>query len=172
MEHLIYQPSKRTFHSEIRDAAKSPLEVRDWSLKDSEYGICAPAYPRIPWLSHPHEDSSYLNGVDPVPQPMNVVFLDRYGPDWDVESVLKSEDLRCAYTPLRDLDDSEVILRITAYVQPWLYLGLLEAISERHISVSYFVRTGEDNVEWLYSRNLPAFLEAWKRRLSSLDSAA
>jgi hypothetical protein len=172
MEHLIYQPSKRTFHSEIRDAAKSPLEVQDWSLKDREYGICAPAYPRIRWLSHPHEDSSYLNSVDPVPLPVNVVFLDRYGPDWDVESILKSEDLRCAHTLLRDLEDSEVILRITAYVQSWLYFGLLEAISERYISVSYFVRTGEDNVEWLYTRNLPAFLEAWRRRLSSLDNEA
>jgi hypothetical protein len=171
MEHLTYQPSKRTFHSEIRDAAKS-LEVHDWCLKDSEYGICLPACPRIRWLSHPHEDSSYLNSVDPAPQPMNVVFLDCYGPDWDIESALKSQDLRCAYTVLRDLEDAEVVLQIAAYVQSWLYFGLLEAISERHISVSYFVRTGEDNVEWLYNRNLPAFLEAWKRRLSSLDNEA
>jgi hypothetical protein len=137
MEHLIYQPFKRTFHSEIRDAAKFPLEVQDWSLKDSEYGICAPAYPRMRWLSHPHEDSSYLNSVEPVPLPMNIVFLDRYGPDWDVESILKSEDLRCAYTLLRDLEDSEVILQITAYVQSWLYFGLLEV---RNVPVNYAVR--------------------------------
>jgi hypothetical protein len=170
MEHLTHQPDARTFHAEIRDSARYPLEVRDWPSKDSEYGTCPPVYPRIQWLCHGHEESSYLNGDDLTPQPMDAVFLDCYGPDWDVESGLKSQDLRCVHVALKELEDSEIVHQVAAYVQSWLYFGLLEAISEQPISVSYLVRTGEDNTEWLYTRNLSALLEAWKRRLCSLDN--
>lgn len=168
MEHLTHQPLARTFRAEIRDAAR-PLEVRDWSSKDHEYGTCPPVYPRIRWLGHRHEDSSYLHGIDPDPQPMSAVFLNLYGPDWDIDSPIKSQDLRYMHPSLSALEDTDVFPRIAAFVQAWLFFGLLEAISERPISVSYLVRLGEDSIEWLYTRNLPALLEAWIRQLSSLD---
>ena len=170
MEHLTHQPPARTFRAEIRDAA-GPLEVHDWCSKDA-CGTCPPVYPRIRWLGHCHEDSSYLHGANPEPQPMSTVFLNLYGPEWDIDSPVKSQDLRYMHPSLKALEDADVVRQIAAFVQAWLFFGLLEAVSERPISVSYLVRLGDDNATWLYTRNLPALLEAWKRQLSSLDDDA
>jgi hypothetical protein len=171
MEHLTHNPPARTFRAEIREATKS-LEVQDWSSIDRAYGTCPPVYPRIRWLGHDHEYSSYLHDIDYDPQPMTVVFLNLYGTEWDVESPIKSHDLRYMHPSLKELEDTDVIRQIAAFVQSWLFFGLLEAISERPISVSYLVRLCEDHIEWIYTRNLPSLLEAWKKQLSLLDDEA
>jgi hypothetical protein len=92
------------------------------------------------------------------PQAMTAVFLNLYGPEWNIDSPIKSQDLRYMHPSVTELEDTDMARQLAAFVQSWLFFGLLEAISRRPISVSYLVRLGEDHTEWLYTRHLLSLL--------------
>ena len=170
MEHLIYDPSPRAFRSEVRAAANGPLDVSDWALYDRHYGLCPQIAPGIPWLGHDHVASSYYHRRESEYQPMLINFHKHYGPEWDIEEMLRIHDIRRAHPSLRGADLSEAVHRTAAFIQARLYLGLLESICARPIATSYMVRTSHDGEENLYSRNLPILLETWTRSLLEMEA--
>ncbi|EXJ80890.1 hypothetical protein A1O3_07178 [Capronia epimyces CBS 606.96] len=183
MEHLIYNPSPRALRAEIRhlQVSAGPLQVPDWELYDRLYGECQSVEPRVAWLGHNHYESSYLQNSQGQnqnqPLPMQLMF-DEYGRDWDVEAVLDQNDIYAAHPSLRDRDPDVVVSSIAAFIQAWLYLGLLEAICAKPILPSYCVRGGHDDQgrhghehqQWLYSRNLGILLETWRRGLDGVEA--
>ncbi|EXJ59004.1 hypothetical protein A1O7_06435 [Cladophialophora yegresii CBS 114405] len=97
------------------------------------------------------------------------MFRDLYGTDWDTENTLSSRDIHRAHPSLTDLSVSDAAAATAAFIQSWLYFGLLEAICGRAISVSYLTRPDTDSRNWMYSRNLGVLLAAWRRALDAVD---
>ncbi|KIW67605.1 hypothetical protein PV04_06843 [Phialophora macrospora] len=156
----------------MRDVAQGPLEVTDWSLRDRLYGTCPPADPQILWLGHDHVQSSYLHSPDFEPLPMTLMFRDFYGTDWDTENTLSRHDIHRSHPSLKVLNVSDAAAATAAYIQSWLYFGLLEAICGRAISVSYLTRSGHGGQDWMYSRNLGILLATWRRGLDAAEPGA
>ncbi|KAK0509938.1 hypothetical protein JMJ35_007332 [Cladonia borealis] len=170
MEHLLYNPTPRGFRAEVRAAAIGPLAISDWASYEQHHGMCPPVSPRFPWLGHDHVGSSHYHQHETQFQPMSLAFHELYGPEWDFDEVFRSRDIRRAHTSLEEMDPSEATRRTAAFVQSWLFFGLLESIFARPIPTSYMVRTGSDGEAYLYTRTLPALLEAWARRLTVVEA--
>ena len=170
MEHLLYNPTPRGFRAEVRAAATGPLAISDWASYEQHHGICPPVSPRFPWLGHDHAASSHYHQNETQFQPMAVVFYELYGPEWDLDEMNHSRDIRRAHTSLQGMDPSEATRRTAAFIQSWLFFGLLESICARPIPTSYMVRTGSDGEACLYTRTLPVLLEAWARRLTVVEA--
>jgi hypothetical protein len=98
------------------------------------------------------------------------MFRDFYGTDWDTENTLSSHDIHRSHPSLKDLSVSDAAAATAAYIQSWLYFGLLEAICGRAISVSYLTRSDHGGQEWMYSRNLGILLTAWRRGLDAAEN--
>lgn len=169
MEHLLYHPSARTFRAEIRDGANGTFAVTDWALRDRLYGGCTPVSPRVPWLEHDHAGSSYLHSSNYNPLPMDVMFRDLYGVEWNIEDKLDPQHINQCHPSLKDLDVAEAARSTAAFIQSWLYFGLLEAICARPISISYLTRPSPDQRKWMYSQNLTVLLEIWRRGLDVVE---
>ena len=170
MEHLLYNPTPRGFRAEVRAAATGPLAISDWALYEQHHGTCPPASPRFPWLGHDHAGSSHYHQRETQFQPMSLAFYELYGPDWDLDEIIRSCDIRRAHPSLQGMDGSEATRRTAAFIQSWLFFGLLESICARPIPTSYMVRTGSDGEACLYTRTLPVLLEAWARRLQVVEA--
>ena len=172
MEHLLYNPPPRTFRAELRAAAKTGFDIASWPQHEQCYGACPPATPQIPWLGHDHAASSYY-GNGGQPQPMLWAFRDLYGAEWDLERMFDAGDLRRANEALLrspELSEEQVVHRFVAFVQAWLYFGLLEAICRKPVSTAYLVRQGQGDEAWVYSRNLPVVLELMGREMDGLET--
>ncbi|ETI22027.1 hypothetical protein G647_06097 [Cladophialophora carrionii CBS 160.54] len=103
---------------------------------------------------------------------MTETFRDLYGIDWDTENTLSSRDINCAHPSLKDLSASAAAAATAAYIQSWLYFGLLEAICGRAISVSYLTRPDTDGQAWMYSRHLGLLLATWRKELDAIEHEA
>ena len=171
MEHFIYNPGPQSLRAEVRAAAQGDFEISDWLQYDESHGYCPPAVPRISWLGHDHSNSSYYHGrYDAEELQMLPVFKDLYGKDWRFHRFLETSNIRDMNASFRSQTTSEEehSRQTAAFLQSWLYFGLLEAILSRSISTSYLVRATEDGQTWIYSRNLPVLLEVWMKRLETL----
>lgn len=101
---------------------------------------------------------------------MMVAFVNMYGPDWDIEALFKHVNIRLGHPALRELDASEAVRRTAAFIQAWLYFGLLEAIIAKPISSTYMIRADGNCTEYLYSRTLPVLLGFWAKRLLMIET--
>ncbi|GKU11333.1 unnamed protein product, partial [Fusarium langsethiae] len=172
MEHLIYNLSARSYRREIRAATNGPLDIDDWDMYDKQYGTCPSTSCRISWLGHDHAASSYYHSSENGPQPPQHAFINLYGMEWSLDNVFSQHDMRLAHPMLHEVDTETAVHRVAAFIQSWLYFGLLEAIVEMPISSSFMVRTGDDGKKYLYSRTLPLILGMWTRWLYTLSSEA
>lgn len=172
MEHLIYNPSTRSYRRETRAATNGPLDVDDWKLYDQQYGACPSTSWPISWFGHDHAASSYYHSPENKPQLPQSGFVKLYGMEWSLDDVFSQHDVRLAHPILREVDMEEAVYQLAAFIQSWLYFGLLEAIVGMPISSSFMVRTGDDGNAYLYSRTLPVLLDIWTRWLYTLSSEA
>ncbi|KAI9150818.1 het protein [Paramyrothecium foliicola] len=169
MEHLAYNPSPRRYRHEVRAAMSGSYEVRDWGLYEMHHGALTPLKHRTHWLGHEHTASSHYHQTPDLPQPPQSTFRDLYGPDWNIEEMTEKRDMRAAHPALRTLQVSEATHQTAAFIQSWLYFGLLESIIARPIHISYLTRTDADGDTHLYSRTLPIILDAWIKGLYSVE---
>jgi hypothetical protein len=169
MEHLTYNPSPRAFRVEVRAATKDPLDVSDWTIYDRQHGDCPPIHPGVLWLGHDHAASSYYQSAQYEPEPVLTIFNDFYGQDWKIEDTLDTQDVRGAHPSLKENEASTARLT-AAFIQSWLYFGLLESVCGRPIPVSCMVRKGSDGRDRLYSRILPVLLEVWTKSLQVIEA--
>ncbi|KAK6541494.1 hypothetical protein TWF694_007303 [Orbilia ellipsospora] len=169
MEHLTYRPLPRSYRCEIRAAFDGPLEVSDWGEYEKIHGAHPPTDPRVPWLGHDHEVSSYYHRPEYEAIPMLHAFQECYGVGWDIDKMLRHGDVRVAHGSLKKLAVSEAVKRTAAFIQAWLYLGLLESILALPIAISYLVRTDDDGSAYIYSRTLPILLDVQSRRFRTME---
>ena len=101
---------------------------------------------------------------------MSLAFYELYGLGWNFDEMFHSRNVRRAHTSLYGMNRSEATRRTAAFVQSWLFFGLLESICARPIPTSYMVRTGSDGEACLYTRTLPVLLESWARRLTVVEA--
>lgn len=59
-----------------------------------------------------------------------------------------------SHASLASLDKSLIANRVVAMLHSWFYIGLLESVLNKPVSPSYFVRTDQNAVAYLYSRKL------------------
>ena len=170
MEHLTYNPTPRAFRVEVRAATHGPLDVPDWTIHDRQHGDCPPITPGVLWLGHDHTASSYYHSAQYEPAPVLTIFRDFYGEEWNIEEMLETRNMQAAHPSLREKENSESVHDTAAFVQSWLYFGLLESICGRTIPVSCMVRKGRDGRERIYSRLLPVLLEVWTRSLQVIEA--
>ena len=126
--------------------------------------------PGFPWLGHNHVDSSYYHRHENAYQPISTAFQVHYGPEWNLNEMIESRNIRRAHSSLQAMDMTEATYQTAAFIQSWLYFGLLESILSRPIPTSYMVRISSDGKACLYSRTLPILLEVWYRRLSVVEA--
>ena len=165
MEHLVHRSSARAFRTEVRDVAVSLPVAHDRGQKSNQYqDTVTPTGPSYKWLGHPHEQSSYFQH-DHYDMPAMIDLLtDYYGLEWN--DILACDDLCSAHSSLAQLDAFEASHQVAAYVQAWLFFGLLEAICGRAIPTSLMVRSDHENSRSLYTLRLAPLLESWRRGLS------
>jgi len=120
----------------MRDGANAALGVPDQPTRNRLYGACAVVHPRVLWLGHDHKKSSYLHSQDYRPLPMDSMFRDLYGTEWEIDNTLNRGDINTVHLSLKDLDVVAAAHSTAAFIQARLYFGLLEAICARPISAS------------------------------------
>ena len=170
MEHLTYSPTPRAFRNEVRAATKGPLDVSDWTIYDQQHGGFPSITLGVLWLGHDHSASSYYHSAEYEPEPALTIFRDLYGEEWKIEQMLETHNLQAAHPSLQEKDASESVRDTAAFIQSWLYFGLLESVCGRTIPVSCMVRKGTDGRERVYSRMLPVLLEVWTKSLQVMEA--
>ncbi len=166
MEHLIYSPDARTFRSDIRNLDKLLSGKEDIEWFEMVNRSVDAVEPCIKWLEHDHEGSSYFSsqaGESNDRMESMDLFVESYALGWNDPST--SKDLRKAHGSLVSLSEDEASHRIAAFVQAWLFFGLLEGICKIAIPSSLLLRNDGAGTNFLYTARLPALLEWWKRRL-------
>ena len=169
MEHLTYNPTPHAFLNEVRAATKDPFDVSDWTMYDRQHGDCHPLTSELLWLGHDHAASSYYHSAQYEPQPMLTIFRDFYGEEWKIEEMLETHNIQAAHPSLKENEASESVRLTAAFIQSWLYFGLLESVCGRPIPISCMVRKGSDGRDQIYSRILPVLLEVWTRGLQVME---
>jgi hypothetical protein len=104
--------------------------------------------------------------------PMKTAFNDMYAPDWDVEEMIEKGDIEAGHPTLEQVDATEAVRRVAAFLQAWLYFGLLEAVIAAPISTTFLTRADTDGIVYLYSRMIPVLLTAWTKRLGAMAEDA
>ena len=103
---------------------------------------------------------------------MSNALFKHYGVGWNIDEVFRTRQVQQAHSSLQDLDLSEAIRCTAAFIQSWLYLGLLESICARPIPTSYMVGIGSDGSAYLCSRMLPVLLQTWTRSLLVVEAGS
>lgn len=160
MEHLFYRLSTRSFRAKARDVNASLPRFHNHLRTQWDHTAFDPIDPRYDWLGHDHEESSYFSQERSDATSMMELFTDQYGADW--ADLYACDDIRAAHISLRNLEDDEVAFQTAAYMQAWLYLGLLEAVCGRAIPISVVTYNTGSRV-FLYSYHVPFLLALWRR---------
>lgn len=99
---------------------------------------------------------------------MMVAFYEMYGTDWDIDGMIANRDIKTGHPSLDHVDAEVAARRVAAFIESWLYFGLLETVTGVPISSTYMVRAGADGVDYLYSRMLPVLLQTWAKDLNTM----
>lgn len=155
MEHLFLGLDADILKEEAIKIYQADVLKCDWDPDECKHNAILPVEPSTEWLSYDHNDlEGHAVGLE----------LDVYAHErgWNPEAILRG-NLREAHPSLAD---NEVDLRmigqkVAAFVQRWLYLGLLESVLEKRVEMSFVTQTHEDGILYLNSHRIPAFLEAY-----------
>ena len=98
---------------------------------------------------------------------MMTAFVNMYDPDWDIDGMIEKRDTELGHLSLKQLGATEAARRTAAFIQSWLYFGLLEAVIAAPISSTYMIRAGTDGTLYHYSRMVPVLLTAWAKKLAT-----
>ncbi|KAK5660584.1 hypothetical protein OQA88_13142, partial [Cercophora sp. LCS_1] len=103
---------------------------------------------------------------------MMTAFYNWYGPDWDIDGMIDKGSIELGHPSFKKLGAIEAAHRAAAFLQSWLYLGLLEAVIAAPISSTSLVRAGTHGTLYHYSRMVPVLLTAWAKNLPTAEDSA
>ena len=155
MEHLVYShdPGKSR---DTADAANAKILSTQWSKSDNLMPFQPPL---TPWLGFDH-DSAQASSILEYPKVRG----------WDPDMIWKG-NLRNAHSSLGSLEPIKIASTAASMLQSWLFFGLLEALIDKKIEVSYMVRANEVGRPYVYTRNLHPCLQAWKFGMRMVEDA-
>ena len=75
-------------------------------------------------------------------------------PQWSIDEMDLCCDIRRFPFSLQAVDVLEATHRTAAFIQSWLYWGILQSILSRLIPTSYMMQSSSDGKAWLNGRTL------------------
>lgn len=149
MEHLIYREDFFPPY-ETREAHLADILRTHWTTKEKTPPFTQPF---TKWLGFEHTTEGLATST-----------LEEYPRKYSVnERMIWQGNLAAAFSSPSEMGKAEIAMAVAAFLQSWLYFGLLETIVRKPVDVSYLVRTHhDDRNKYLYSWNLHFCLSAWK----------
>ena len=154
MEHLLLRLDHDLLKKEAVKIYNADILECDWYSDEVKKFAISPVEPFTEWLGYNYDNSEdQAVGLE----------LDTYAKQrgWNFEAIFRG-NLRAAHHSLADegVDLRMVGRRVAAFVQGWLYIGLLELMLEKRVRMSFVTQT-HDGTLYINSQNVLPFLEAY-----------
>ena len=159
MEHLFYSASVSRAY-DVTNAFHGSTLSTDWA---TQRDVVPFSPPLTPWLGFDHDTGNGQFSSE------TQEYARHRG--WEPGKIWEGS-LCESHACLKASDSKAVASAIAAMLQSWLYFGLLESIIEKHVHVSYLVRTDGAGKEYIFTQNLHACLQAWVFKLRLIDEKA
>ncbi|KAK7962834.1 Het domain protein [Apiospora aurea] len=142
MEHLFWYANSP---EETKAACRESTLAADWN--DLQEPPPPLVDPKTPWLGFDHDSLPFVQLADyPTAAGFNLHEI------W-------CSELRQAHGTFQGLTSENIGDRASAFLQSWLFFGLLESVVDKKIRISYFTRD-HDEKTYLYTRNLHFCLQS------------